>query len=343
MLNRKVFGLGLMALIVAPSALHAETVLRLNRWLPPKHFLNTELMQKWANDVKAVTNGRVRVIFTTKSLGRPPRQFDLAREGVADLTWGTSAYIGAPRFVLPEIAELPLTGESGEALSVAYWRTHVKYFHKAREYRGTKVIAVHTHAQGGAFTNGKPIKTLSDFRGMKIRVPNPTTSRLLQKFGGVPISGTVSKVYEMLSKGVIDGTFFSADSIIGFRLYPFIKHATHIRGGFFNASFFFVMNQRKWDALSKRDQKAIEGVSGEKFAALAGSVWDQKAQAAMARMKAAGVTINLLGTADRAALATQAKAIERAWIAAASKKGVDAEAALKYFRAQATAYKPMKK
>ncbi|HUT49781.1 MAG TPA: TRAP transporter substrate-binding protein [Alphaproteobacteria bacterium] len=318
-------------------------MLRFNRWLPPKYFFNTEIMEKWVNDVKTVTQGRVQIVFTTKSLGPPQRQFDLARDGVADLAWGNPGYVGAPRFVLPQIAELPMTGESGEALSVAYWRTHVKYFHKAREYRGTKVIAVHTHAKGGIFTTGKAIRSIADLKGMKIRVPNPTTSRLLQNFGGVPISATVSKAYEMLSKGVIDGTFFSTDSIVSFRLASFIKNATHVDGGFFNASFFLVMNQGKWDALSKSDQAAIERVSGERFAALAGSVWDQKARAAAVTLKKAGMVTHTLSAADRAELAKQAMAIETAWIAAASKKGVDAKAALKYYRAQAAAYKPMKK
>ena len=343
MLKRTLLGLVLGACTVAPLTAQAATELRFNRWLPPKYFFNTEVMEVWAAQVKKVTEGRVQIVFTTKSLGPPQRQFDLARDGVADITWGNPGYVGAPRFVLPQIAEFPLTSESGEALSVAYWRTHVKYFHKAREYRGTKVLSVHTHAKGGVFTSDKAVKSLSDFKGMKIRVPNPTTSRLLQNFGGVPISATVSKAYEMLSKGVIDGTFFTTDSIVGFKLANFIKNATHVEGGFFNASFFLVMNERKWGAIPKKDQKAIERISGEAFARLAGSVWDRKAAEAAKILKAKGMVSHMLDAENRAALAKQAASIEKAWTAAAERKGVDGKAALDYIRAQSAAYTSEKK
>ena len=86
----------------------------------------------------------------------------------------------------------------------------------------------------------------------------------------VPIGAPVTEAYDMLSRGIIDGTFLPPDSIRSFNMNKFLNYQTKVPLGLNNAAFFVVMNEAKWNSLSKADQDAIMSVSGENFAREAG-------------------------------------------------------------------------
>ena len=61
-------------------------------WVPPTHFLYTDILKPWADQVADVTEGRVNVTILPAALGSPPQHWELARTGVADITWGNFTY-----------------------------------------------------------------------------------------------------------------------------------------------------------------------------------------------------------------------------------------------------------
>lgn len=315
----------------------AETSLRFNMWLPPKHFVVTKGQKPWAAKVEKATEGRVKVQFTTKSLGSPPRQFDLAKSGVADITWGVQGYT-AGRFVSAEIGELPFNGDYAESLSVAYWRTHNKYFAGANEYKGVKIIGLHTHSPGQIMVNSRKVQALTDLKGVKVRVVNPATSQILKLYGGVPVRGPAPKSYELFSKGIIDGSFMTADGILAFKLKKFAKYYIHTPGGIYNTSFFVVMNKAKWDAISAADRKAIEGVSGEALAKQFGAAWDVSEAMGQKLVSGASNITSIKGPA-LAALKKKLAFLKNDWFKKVKAKGIDGEAALSYLRTEAANYK----
>src|SRR5690606_33208661 len=112
---------------------------------------------------------RVKIEYTASSLGAPPRQFDLAAEGIADLVLGVHANTPA-RFTLTQIAEMPFLGNNGAALSAAYWRVHEKLLAPANEHKGVKVLALWGHGPGVVANSIRPVTKADDMKGMKIRV-----------------------------------------------------------------------------------------------------------------------------------------------------------------------------
>ena len=315
----------------------AETTLRFNQWIPTKHFAVTKGHVPWAEKVAKVTDGRVKIQFTTKSLGAPPRQFDLAVTGVADVVWGVTGYT-AGRFVSAEISELPFSGKSGEALSVALWRTHQKFFAKANEYKGVKLLSLHNHSPGQISTNNKEITKLEDLKNVKIRVPNFVTSEILKYYKGVPFRGPAPKSYEFYSKGIIDGSFMTNDGILSFKLAKFAKYFIEVPNGLYNSTFFVAMNQAKWDAISSVDKKAIEGVSGESFARVIGGAWDAVDQKGRELVRSGGTKVTTIQGAELAKLKSNLSFIKNNWLKKVAAKGIDGAGALKYLRAQAAAY-----
>jgi len=326
------------AVASAGASAHDATVLQFNRWLPPTHFVQTEILDVWAANVAKATEGRVQVQMTASPLGPPNRSFDLVRSGVAQAAWGATGYT-ANRFVTGQSVELPFKTTTGEALSVAYWRIHNKYFTPAKEYAGVKLLSLHVQPPGEIYSARAKLTSPADLEGLKIRIPNPATSELLKAYGGVGVSQPSSKAYELLSNGVIDGTFLTPDAVVQFNMTNLIKHQLTVEGGFFNAGFFLIMNQKVWDGLSDKDQKAIEAVSGEAFAKLAGRVWDREAARSEKILQESGVVKTLLKGEQAAQLKEKMIGMDDEWVKAVEKKGVDGRAALDALNDEVANYK----
>nr|WP_272213514.1 hypothetical protein [Marinicella sp. W31]MDC2879473.1 hypothetical protein [Marinicella sp. W31] len=65
-----------------------------------------------------------------------------------------------------------------------------------------------------------------------------------------------------------------------------VDQALVIPGGLYNTSFFVVMNKDTWAGLSPEDQAAIDSISGEALARLAGQAWDAADAAGFEAMQA---------------------------------------------------------
>lgn len=319
------------------AAAQAQTTLTFNNWLPPTHFVNTDVLHPWAADIEKATEGRVKIQFTATSLAPPPRQFDMVRQGVADMAFSAHGYTPG-RFLTSQGVELPFLANSGESLSVAYWRTYQEHFAKANEYQGVKLLSLHTHAPGDLLTNTRPLTSMDDLRGMKVRINNPGTARIAEVFGAVAVAQPSSKAYELLSKGVVDATFLSVDAVPQFKLTDYIHHQLVVDGGLFNATFFLIMNQSKWDQLSEQDKRIIEEYSGEAYAQRIGRIWDAFQTDAQKELNASGVTVTRIEGEELAKLRAKLSPVEDEWVESVAGLGVDGRAALEMLRREAAAY-----
>ncbi len=320
------------------SQAQAET-LRYNRWLPPTHDIDNKVFKPWFAEVARVTGGRVKIEFTTSSLGPLTRQYELATSGVADVTFGSQS-LTPGRFPLAEMLELPFLGNSAEAVSVAYWRVYKKYFEKKNPYKGTKLLGLSGLAPYGVQTVGKPIASIASFSGVKLRAAGKHLADVVRALKAVPVSASVTQLHDLYSKGIIDGGLGNDDQIRSFRLAKYIKHRTVVPGGISNYATFVVMNARKWASLSEADRAAIEKISGEALARSLGRVIDQSAALGEKQMIQAGAKTVVVKGAFLANLKSTLAVFETRWIAKATNEGVDAAAALKMLRSEAAAYKP---
>ncbi len=330
-LSKLAAGALLAAVIAVPA--QAETTLRLSNWLPPSHPIVKDMVVPWAQQVEKATDGRVKVDILKAPLGAPPAHFDIAKDGIADVTFGVHGYTPG-RFTLTQIAELPFLSDSAEALSVAYWRVYDKMLSRADEHKGVKVISVFTHGPGHIFNSQRQVSTPADLDGLKIRVGGGIINDIAKQLGVVPIQAPSSKSYEILSNGVADGIMFPEESVPFFKIERALKYETRVPKGLYNTSFFFVMNKAKWDSLSKQDQAAIDAVSGEAFARMAGKAWDAADAAGAGAIKAAGIQVSTFDAAALDALKGKVAFAEKAFLDAAAAKGVDGAAALQMLRAE---------
>lgn len=322
------------ASLFASSAAFADTTLALSSWLPPRHPIVVDAIKPWAREVSDVTEGRVTVRVLAKPLGAPPAHYDMARDGIADITYGLHSFTTDNRFVRSRIGQFSFLGDDAESGSTAFWNVYSGTLDAQSEHEGTKLLGLFVHGPGVLHNNVRPINTLADLNGLKIRVPGGYIADLVSDLGAETLFMSSGEVFEKLSRGVIDGVTFTYEALTAFKLTDDLKYTMRVPGGLYNTTWFLVMNEGAWEGISEEDRAAIEAISGAAFAERVGAAWNAADEAALVAIEEAGIEI-----ADAAAeLLEEIKSVaaghEAAWSDAIAADGFDGAAALSELRAQ---------
>ncbi len=323
-------GLGLGA---APLPASAQVELSMSAWVPPSHMLVKDGMMPWMKEVERVTEGRVKVKLLPKPVTNPINHFDAVRDGLADVAFVSHAYTPA-RFQLVRVGVLPFSGDNAEVNSVALWRIYSKHFLKQDEHKGVKLLTIYTHGPGIFWNAKRPIKTVDDFAGLKIRVGGGIAADVANALGVNTISKPAPESYELLSTGVVDGVMFPGESIVSFKLDKLLKYATQFPGGLYSDSHSVIMNVDRWNKISKADQAAIEKISNEAFSRGVGKAWDDNAGAGFAAFKAGGGEVVPADDALVKSVAQKTAHFEQEWVKMVDSKGLDGKAILAEYRAE---------
>jgi len=206
-----------VGVLLSSTAANAGQTLLMSSWLPPKHPVVAYIIKPWIEVVEQESGGDLKIKILPKALGAPPSAFDLAKDGVADVTYGVHGYQPG-RFKLTAATEMPFLGESAEDVSVAYWRTYKKHLEKANEHEGVHLLGLMSHGPGVIHNNVRAINSVEDMKGLKFRVGGGVAGNAAKSLGVTAMLASATKNYEMLSSGVADGTFLPTESIRSFKL-----------------------------------------------------------------------------------------------------------------------------
>ncbi|MCY1126505.1 TRAP transporter substrate-binding protein [Frigidibacter sp. RF13] len=332
-LGRLLAGVVLSIGATATSTL-AETTLSLSSWLPPRHPLVVNAVEPWADKVEEVTEGRVTVRVLAKPMGPPPAHFDIAAEGVADIAYGLHSFTTDDRFKRSRIGQFSFIGDDAVAASKAFWNIYSGQLEAQKEHQGVKLLGLFVHGPGVLHSKDRKIEGRADLSGLKIRVPGGYISDLMADLGATTLFMSSSEVYEKLSRGVIDGVTFTYEALTAFKLTNDIKYTMRVPGGFYNTTWFLVMNEAKWNEISPEDQAAIEAISGLAFAELAGIAWNAADEAAKAAINEAGIEVYDAPAPLLEEIKASAAKFEATWAEDVAKDGYDGAAALQALRAE---------
>lgn len=325
------------AFVLTANVAHAEIVLRYSSWLPPKHALRSDVFEPWAEKVKQVTNGRVVVEFLPKVVGSVPGQYDVVRDGQADVSWIVNGATPG-RFTLTEIGELPFVGDDAEVTSPIWYRFYESRLAKYNEYKGVHVLSAFPVGSGHVYTIKKPFRNINDLKGLKIRNPQASTLPILAALGAVPVQKPVTEIYELASAGVVDGTLLNREAVHGYKLTGTLRNLTIIPGGLYNTVLSLIINENKWKEIAPTDREAIMKVSGPALATEIGKLYNRIDAEGVAELKKAGGNVEVASPELMEELRKAVRGVEKAWIEAAKKKGMaDADKAIEELRAEVAA------
>lgn len=303
----------------------------LSSWLPPRHPVVLNAIKPWAKEVKKVTEGRVNIRVLAKPLGSPPAHFDMARDGVADITYGLHSFTKDDRFTKARIGQFSFLGDDAVKNSEAFWTVYTEQLDAAGEHKGTHLLGLFLHGPGLFHNNQRPINAVADLSGLKIRTPGGYIADLMKGYGVEPVFMSAGEIYEKLSRGVVDGVTITYEAIGSFKLFDYVKHSTTFPGGLYNTTWFLVINEEKWNAISEADRKAISEISGLAFAQRIGKAWNDADAKGIKAIEKAGIKVAPAPAAVVDDVRAKAAEYEGAW--ADSLGGdFDGRAALKSFR-----------
>jgi C4-dicarboxylate-binding protein DctP len=282
--------LALLAGFAASAALAQPVVMRISHQVPPAHHL-TKLLQGFAADVKARTNGSVDVqLFGSEQLAKAGENFpQVARGNIeaavsVNFQWGTT---------IPEMS----------ATLVPYYMTDVAKIRRfvtsdARRLLDQKLEAHGVHSVGwfyitreSIFTSSKkPIVALDDFKGIKIRGLNSLTDHALTAVGAAPSAMPGSEVYQALQAGVLDAGLTDLSAAYSRKYYEIQKYGTV--APYFTIFFHLYVNPQWWAKLAPAQRQAIEAAAA-KTEQDAFTVTEQTAADALGQLKGKGMEIHV--------------------------------------------------
>ncbi len=236
-----------------------------------QHFMTAWLM-KWGEKLEKASNGRlVFKHFPNAQMAPAPGHYDLARTGQAEVSWFLHG--GTPgRFPLTELISLPYVVGSAEIGTKVLNDAELRSKYLDAEHKGVHVLLLLTHQPGNVHTTKKPIRTVDDFKGMRIRFPAPTVRDFVAALGGSPVGVPPPEQLEQLQKGTLDGVFTDYGGAgIAFKMGGTVKHTTEMYS--YVSSFGVAMNSDFYAKLpadlKKMLDDSVQGVEKE-----VGEGWD---------------------------------------------------------------------
>ena len=104
----------------------------------------------------------------------------------------------------------------------------------------------------------KPVQTMEDLKGMKVRISHAVVSRLFTELGAVPVSFPANESYEALSQGVVDCTQLSMPELTNMSLADVVTSVTvDVPGGLSSNVAVNNVNLDVWRRLDESQRAAL--------------------------------------------------------------------------------------
>jgi len=249
------------AALIAPTASAATLKIAT---LAPDGTAWMKVMRAAAKDVKAETEGRVKIKFfpggvqgSDKSVLRKMRIGQLQGGAVAtgsliDLSPATQLY------------NLPFTFRTLEEVR-AIREEFDPYIREEMGKKGYELLGI-SEAGFAYMMSGEAIRTSDDARKQKVWVPEGDLigATTFEKGGVEPISLPLSDVYTSLQTGLIDTIVVNASSAIALQWHTKVKYVTDFPLLFLTGA--IIVDKKAFKRLSADDQETVRRIMGDAFA-----------------------------------------------------------------------------
>ena len=277
-MKRKIFilTLALIGVLFCINNIMAKPIeLSLGLIIPPKHLRYIHVFEPWIKMIEEKTKGAVKINpYFNMTLAPAAELFDATVSGVADLS--ESYTFGIPgKFPLSEILQLPETGfRTSLSNSRALWHIYKTFPEVKAEYKGVKLLWLHSTPSMKLMLKKKPVRSLEDLKGLKIAVSGATMVKMGKALGFTPVTMPTADIYVAQDKGVIDGHIRPSELLVSRRFLEVTKYGIeNIDLG--HDLFFVAMNPKTFEKLPPEVQKVFEELSGDWAVDFTGKAWDK--------------------------------------------------------------------
>ena len=240
---------------------------------PPGSFFSDKVLIPFLERVKADSAGTFDYqVYPSGTLGRnPSEQIKIVADGIADISFSIPAYTPG-QLDDYSVSELPGLARTSTEASLGIWNAYKAGL--LGDIPGVKPLGVFATAPN-ALHFAKPIASLADLNGQKIRAAGRVQTELLEALGATPVGNLrAPEVAEALSRGVINGTLMDWLAIKDYRVERIAK--AHIDTPVGMVALMLPINAKVYDALPAAAKAALDKHSGEALVRAAGLAFDRE-------------------------------------------------------------------
>lgn len=295
---------------------------------------NYAIYQKWANDIDAMSGGRLKIqLFAAGTLAPNEEAFDAVSKGQFEIAVSSPGY---HRAVMPEIEaiNLPHGFRNHTDLMLTYLQYGLRDFYRESFSAHNIYLLDMAAARGVLLMSTKPVNTVEDLAKLKIRT-HTTYAAFVEKLGAKTVFIPGGEVYTGLASGTADAATWGDETTLkDFKWYEVAKYLVYPMLLEAMLSYDTIINKKAWDSLPKDLQVIMQNASSQ-YLLLGNYIQAMHLKdQSVAEMAKAGVKASTIRAEDGPKLTAAAEAV---WADIAA-KGPRPKQAMKiitdYFRTQ---------
>lgn len=276
-----------------------------------------------AKRISEITGHKEEVHLGGSAFANPRKQYAQLVRGVTDYSWGVLSFTPG-RFPMHEILTLPFVSGDNKAAAQSFMSIQGKYSDVIKETSDIHMLAI-AAAGPYQFHLKKPIKSLTDLSGLRLRITGTPLSNSVKALGGDVVAMPTPQVYENMQKGVIDGYLGTNASLVAFRLNEVSSY--HVLTNISASLIFTGMSKKYYDGLPATQRAQIDKeLGGPDAARRYSSCWDKVDKIGLGLAKKRGSTIRPIGAEEEAAVRKKLQPVIDNYLADLENKGKAARA-----------------
>jgi TRAP-type C4-dicarboxylate transport system substrate-binding protein len=322
-----------ISMMFAAQASAQSIAIKVADSLPPSHPIIVEGLQVWMKRVNELSGNKVTFEhFPAQQLGKAGEMLRIAQSGVADITYVGPGYV-SDKLPLSDVASLPGLFTESCVGTKAFQTLATNGILDTQEFRpnGVKVLMTATLPAYQIFATTKPLNSLADIKGMKIRSGGGSNDLTLQALGAVPVKVPAPEIMEVMQRGTVDANMgpYTSQTTYGFAAHE--KYATYGAplGSFVTT---YVIQLKRWNALPADVRAAMEKAGLEANARLCAFLQNDEIRSAEV-MEKSGIKLWRLNADALAQLRKVSSDVQTKWAKDLDARGKPGSDMLKAFNA----------
>lgn len=301
------------------------TILKIHSFSSPQAPEAIHMVLPFIEKVNSQSKGRLKLEFypSMQLGGKTSDLVQQLQDGVVDFIVMTPG-VTPGRFSGVEGMDMPFTNVGTSEGQTPALLAFANKWLLDKDFKGIKIIHMHATDAAVFHTTKKPLKTMEDFKGMKIRAPGRYVGEVVKALGGTPVGLPLGDVYEALERGQIDGMAMNWAIIPSYKFQEVTKY--NLETPVYQNAIMVLMRQASYDALPADLKKIIDdNISIEKSVEVAKKI-DLLTADAKKVLRDNGNTLYSITPEERTRWAEAAKPAYKIWINEMNRKGLNGQA-----------------
>jgi len=250
-----------LVFMLAPFYVHADDVkpMKLKYASPwgPNDIVWMYIDKPVWDKVSSMTNNKIKVTpHFLSSLYPPDKCWDSTLMGVSDITVGFVGFDAPGRFPIADLFAIERVDKRPLRLSIIGYEMLHNWPETEKEFKGAKMLWLNAQSLLWFGTTKKPVRSIEDFKGLKVPAPSRWQGKMLEKLGMTPVPIPFPDIYMALEKGVVDAMLVDPNLLVKYKFGEVIKYVTDINMG--AGTSYGAMNINAWKKLPSEVQEVIE-------------------------------------------------------------------------------------